>query len=93
MIWVKPPLLSLVSASLQNLLSKHKVHIWFSTGKYFCKPIIEKLVDPSVRKDGSTIRRAKTACPVQDHLKDPLQFPHKKQYLLKVRGPGVSCLS
>jgi hypothetical protein len=33
--------------------------------------------------DGSTIRRAKIASPVLVHLKDPLQFPHQKQYPLK----------
>jgi hypothetical protein len=67
----------------RNLLSKLKVQILLPHGKYFCIPLIEEQEESSIWTDGSTIRRAKTASPVLVHLKDPLQFPHPKQYSFK----------
>jgi hypothetical protein len=64
-------------------LPQLKVQILLSPGEYFCFPLVEEQVDPTVWTDGTTVSRAKTVLPVQIKLKDHLQFPHQKQYPLK----------
>jgi hypothetical protein len=67
----------------QDLLSKLGVQLLLPPGEYFCLPLIEEQVDPTVWTDGHTVGRARTAAPVLIHLKDPSWFPHQKQYPLK----------
>jgi hypothetical protein len=60
----------------QDLLSQLKVQIVLQPGEYFCFPLIEEQVDPTIWTDGTTVCQAKAALSVQIKLKDPLQFPH-----------------
>ena len=46
-------------------------------------PLVEHNVNPRVWADGKSVGRAQNAIPVVVKLKDPLLFPHKKQYPLK----------
>jgi hypothetical protein len=57
---------------------KLQYHYW---GKTYCPSLKSKFYFS--RGDSITVGQAKTALPVQIKLKDPLQFPHQKQYPLK----------
>jgi hypothetical protein len=65
-----------------NLKSK----LYFPPGNTSVFPLIEEQIDPTVWTDGTTVVEEKIALPVQIKLKDPLQFPHQKQYPLKPDG-------
>jgi hypothetical protein len=67
----------------RDLLSKLGVQLLLPPGEYFCLPLIEEKVDPTVWTDGHTVGQARTAAPVLTRLKDPSWFPHQKQYPLK----------
>jgi hypothetical protein len=62
------------------------VQILLLPGKYFCLPLIEEQVDPTVWTNGDTMGQAQTAVPVIIHFMDPFWFLHQKQYPLR---PGV----
>jgi hypothetical protein len=51
-----------------NLKSK----FYFLPREYFCFPLIEEQVDPTVWTDSTTVSQAKTGLPVQIKLKAPL---------------------
>jgi hypothetical protein len=71
----------------QDLLSQLKLQILLPPPQeYFCFPLIEEQVDPTVWTDGTMVGQAKIALPVQIKLKESLQFPHQKQYPLKPEG-------
>jgi hypothetical protein len=63
-----------------------KLQILLASQEYFCFPLIEEQVDPTVWTDGTMVGKAKTALPVQIKLKYTLQIPHQKQYSLKPEG-------
>ena len=46
-------------------------------------PLIKQNVNPKVWADGKSVGRAQNAIPVVVKLKNPLIFPHQKQYPLK----------
>jgi hypothetical protein len=59
-----------------DLLSKLGVQLLLSPREYFCFPLIEEQVGPTVWTDGHTLGWARAAAPVLIHLKDPSWFPH-----------------
>jgi hypothetical protein len=67
----------------QDLLPQLKVQSLLPPWGILLFPLIEEQVDPTVWTDSITVSQVKTALPVQIKLKDPLQFPHQKQYPLK----------
>jgi hypothetical protein len=65
----------------QDILSKLGVQILLTPGKYFCLPMIEEQVDPTVWMEEHTVEWAQMVVPVLIHLKNPSWFPRKNNIL------------
>jgi hypothetical protein len=70
----------------QDLLSKLGVQLLLPPGEYFCLPLVEEQVDPTVWMDGHIVGWAQTAVPVLIHLKDPLLASPSKTISFKARS-------
>jgi hypothetical protein len=66
-----------------DLLSQLKAQVLLL---YLCCPFLQEQIDPTVWIDEMTVGQARTALPIQIKFKNPSQFPHQKQYLLKPEG-------
>jgi hypothetical protein len=69
-----------------DVLSQLKAQILLLPGNYLCCLLLHEQIGPTVWTDGMTIGQAKTALRIQIKLKNPLKFPHQKQYPLKPEG-------
>jgi hypothetical protein len=74
----------------RDLLYKLKVQLLLLLGEYFCMPLIEEHVDPSVCTDSSTTGRARIAPSVRVQLKDHLHCAWRPQSSRKMeRASGL----
>jgi hypothetical protein len=70
----------------QDLLSQLKTQILLPTGSYFCCSLLQEQKDSTMWTDKVSVGQAWMALPNQIKLKNPSQFAHPKQYLLKPEG-------
>ena len=66
----------------RDILSKDQASVFINMEPAL---LIEQNVNPKVWADGKTLGRTQNAVPVVIKLKDPLLFPHQKQYPLKLK--------
>jgi hypothetical protein len=73
-----------VSLLGQDLLSQLKAQVLLPPGSYFCCPLLPEKIDSTMWTDKMSVGRDWMALPIQIKLKNPSQFPHPKQYSLKL---------
>jgi hypothetical protein len=89
----RPPLLSFfivpetpVPLLGWDLLSQLKAQILLPPGSYFCYPLLQGQIGPTVWTDEMSVGWTRTALFIQVKPKNPSWFPHQKQYPFKPEG-------
>jgi hypothetical protein len=67
-------------------ISTQNSQILLPPGSYFCCPLLQEQIDPTVWTDEMSVGQGRLVLPIQIKLQDPSPFPHPKQYPLKPEG-------